>query len=201
MEFRILGPLEVRVANSALAIRGAGQRALLARLLLDANRVVSVDGLVADLWDAPPRSGVKALQQRVVELRRDLETPSGGQLIHTREPGYVLELAQDALDLHRFETLLANGSASLEAGRPAEAAQSCREALELWRGQPLAEFDAPFAAAARARLEELYLVGLGIRLESDLGLGRHDGVIGELRELAAAHPFREGFRVHLILAL
>ncbi|MFQ5426893.1 MAG: BTAD domain-containing putative transcriptional regulator, partial [Gaiellales bacterium] len=202
MDFRILGPLEVRLAGGRVEVQGAGQRALLARLLLDANRVVASDRLLAELWVVPPRSGVKALQQRVVELRRGLEQPAGGQLIHTHEPGYVLELEPDALDLHRFETLLANGDEALQAGRPGDAGAACRSALELWRGPPLAEFpDAPFATEARARLEELYLVALGKRLDADLALGRHGELIGELKELAREHRFREGLWAQLILAL
>ncbi len=200
MQFGILGPLQIEISGRPVEIKGSGQRALLARLLLDANRVVSMDGLLVDLWSVAPRSGVKALQQRVVELRRDLEQAGADRLVHTREQGYALEIDQQSLDLHRFESLLAEGNASLQAGSSTDAAASCRAALELWRGAPLSGLDAPFTAAARGRLEELNLVGLGTRIDADLALGQHDMLIGELQELARAHRFREGFRSQLILA-
>ena len=93
MDFSILGPLEARLESRLVRIKGGGQRALLARLLLDANRVVSVDRLLVDLWVAPPGSGVRALHQRVVQLRRSLDEGGVGEpMIVTQEPGYVIKL-------------------------------------------------------------------------------------------------------------
>ena len=197
----MLGPLEVRVSDRPVEITGAGKRALLVRLLLDANRVVNAASLIADLWVDPPRSGLGALQQRMVELRRQLEAAGCSEVIQTREAGYMLELAPGALDLHRFEAMLAEGAKELHADRLARAAEAYRDALALWRGPPLAEFDAPFAATARGRLAELRLVALDKRIDADLALGVHDELIGELQQLADEDPFREGFRAQLILAL
>ena len=202
-DFFILGPLEARIAGRAAQIAGAGQRALLVRLLLDANRVVSFERLIADLWVTPPSSGAQALQQRMAQLRQALEnTQAGTQPISTRGAAYIIEPEPEQLDLHRFETFVRAGDEALAADRPADAATAFRNALALWRGEPLADFaEAPFAAAAGARLGELRLAALEKRFDAELALGRQLDVLAELEQLAVEHPFRERFRAQLMLAL
>jgi DNA-binding SARP family transcriptional activator/class 3 adenylate cyclase len=199
----ILGPLEVDAGGNRLKVGGERGGALLALLLLNANRVVSVDQLIDDLWgERPPASGAKAVQVRVSQLRKTLVEAGVGDVIVTRPPGYVVELAPDQLDLHRFERLVAESDAALAGGDAAGAADLLRDALGLWRGAPLAEFSsAPFAHAASARLEELRLAALERRVEADLALGRHADLVGELESLIREHPFRERLRAQLILAL
>ena len=199
----ILGPLEMRASGRRVDVSAISLRALLARLLLDANRVISSEQLVADLWVSPPSTGVRALHQRVAQLRQVLERGgAGADLVDTRGAGYVIDIEGEQLDLRRFETSLAEGDSSFDRGRPDLAAAAFADALALWRGPPLAEFpDAPFATAAGARLEELRLVALEKRFDAQLALGRHLELIGELEEIAAQHPFRESFRAKLMLAL
>ena len=201
MEFRILGPLEVDREGTALALGGVRPRALLAILLLNANQVVSVDRLVDDVWDGrPPESAVHAVQVYVSQLRSALA--EDGTRIATRAPGYVLSVAAEELDLHRFERLLSAGRDALAAGRAADAASSFREALALWRGPALADFGfEAFAQTPVARLEELRLVAQEERIEADLALGHHADLIGELEGLVAEHPLRERLRGQLMLAL
>src|SRR5262245_39798261 len=99
MEFRILGPLEVVDGGRAVALGGPKQRALLAALLLTPNRVVSVDRLVDALWPAgPPANAANALQYHVSQLRKPL-----GDVVVTQEPGYLIRVEPDRLDLLRFE--------------------------------------------------------------------------------------------------
>jgi DNA-binding SARP family transcriptional activator len=108
MEFRLLGPLEARDGSARVTLRGRKQRALLARLLLDANRTVSVDRLVEDLWgEEAPESAVKMVQIHVSQLRKQL--PS--QMLLTRPPGYTIELEPEALDAVRFRRLREEGRA------------------------------------------------------------------------------------------
>src|SRR5713226_8515320 len=185
MEFRILGPLDALEDGRPLELGGAKQRALLAALLLHANRVVSSDGLIDSLWEEQqPEKAPKALHVLVSQLRKAL----GGQRIVTRAPGYLLRVEQGELDLERFQRLR-------EAGRP-------HEALALWRGLPLAEFAYQrFAQAEISRLEELRLACLEERIERDLLQGRHPDLVGELEALLGAHPLREGLRAQLMLAL
>jgi len=203
VDFRILGPLEVGVGRDRLAYAGEKGGALLALLLLNANRVVSTDQLIDELWgEEPPASGAKALQVRVSQLRKAFAKAGIGELIVTRAPGYLIALPPDGLDLHRFERLVAESDEALAAGDPARAADRLRTALSLWRGPPLAEFgSAPFARVATGRLEELRLAALERRLEADLALGRQADLIGELESLVSEHPFRERLRAQLMLAL
>src|SRR5512132_2526804 len=130
MEFRLLGPLEVWHEGRNLPVRGSKQRALLAVLLLHANQVVSSDRLLDELWgDEAPEGRTAALRVRLSQLRKALDV-GGTSPIATRAPGYVIELRQEQLDLHRFEQLVE------EAGSvgPELAAAKLREALGLWRG-------------------------------------------------------------------
>jgi DNA-binding SARP family transcriptional activator len=202
LDIRILGPLEVRAGDRRLTYGGERRGALLALLLLNANRVVSTEQLIDELWGAePPGSGAKAIQVRVSQLRKTLADAGMGELIVTRSPGYAVELGPDQLDLHRFERLVAE-SDLVRADDPERAAALLREAIALWRGPPLAEFaSAPFARAASARLEELLLAAIERRIEADLALGRHGDLVGELESLIAEHPFRERLRAQLMLAL
>jgi predicted ATPase/DNA-binding SARP family transcriptional activator len=194
MEYRVLGPLEVLGEEGSLPLGGAKQRALLALLLLDANRVVSRERLIDELWPGdPPETAVTTVQVYVSRLRKLLPD---GTLI-TRPPGYLLQVEPEAIDLQRFETLLADA----RTAEPERAATLLRQALALWRGAPLAEFSEPFARFERGRLEDLRLEALEQRIGADQALGRDSELIGELESLIAEHPHRERPRGQLMLAL
>src|SRR5262245_21017895 len=195
MEFRILGPLEAYEGGTLIPLGSDKQRALLALLLLNPNRAVSLERLVDDLWgDDPPARVVKAIQTYVSRLRKVL--PKG--MLCTRPPGYALEIGPAELDLDRVERALEEGRRALADGRPAHASDTLRKALALWRGPALAEFSSePFAASEAARLEELRLLALEERIEADLGLGRHADLVGELESLVSRYPLRERFRGQL----
>jgi DNA-binding SARP family transcriptional activator len=199
VEFRILGPLEVWREGRPVHIGGAKERALLAFLLLHAGEPVSVDRLIDELWgDSPPATARKSVQVRVAGLRRVLRD----DVLLTRGDGYLLRLEPDQLDLRRFEQLLSDGRDALPAGDPSAALATLDEALALWRGPPLADFAyESFAQPAIARLEELRVHALELRIEVQLDLGLHARVIVELEDLVAAHPFRERLRAQLMLAL
>jgi DNA-binding SARP family transcriptional activator len=196
VEFRVLGPLELVEGGRVLKLGGVRQRTLLALLLTRANQVVSVDALIDALWDSrPPSAAANALQYHVSQLRKLL---GDSETIVTREPGYSIRVAPDELDLLRFERLVAEA----EQAPPERAAQLLRDALELWRGPPLADLaDEPFAQQEILRLEELRLTALEQRLEAELTLGHHARLIGELDELVRRHPFRERLRGALMRAL
>ena len=132
MEFRILGPLEAVQHGSPLPLGGGRQRMLLALLLTRANEIVSADRLIDELWSAqPPRSAANALQYHVSQLRKVLPADT----LLTREPGYVIQVEAEQLDLFRFESLVGRS----QGAPPAEAARLLREALALWRGPPLGD--------------------------------------------------------------
>ena len=189
MEFRLLGPLEASDGSNTVVLAGRKQRALLARLLLDANRTVATERLVDDLWgETVPESAQKMVQIYVSQLRKVLPK----EMLRTRPPGYAIEIDAAAIDVVRFERLRLEGEAAHAAGNADLAAQRFREALSLWRGDPLAEFQEPFARAEAARLGELYLACLEARIDADLDRGRHGELVAELEMLVARHPLREG---------
>ena len=199
MEFRILGPLEVWDGGSEVSLGGPKPRALLAALLLSPNEVVSADRLIDDVWgeDSLER-GAAALRVNVSRLRKALPP----DVLATRSPGYVLRVEPDELDLHRFERLVEEGRSLRARGFAADGSERLREALSLWRGAPLADFTyETFAQTAIARLEEIRLAAFELRIESDLALGRHDELVGELETLVAEHPLRERLWIYLMTAL
>jgi predicted ATPase/DNA-binding SARP family transcriptional activator len=200
MEFRILGPLEVRGELGAVALSGIKPRAVLAMLLLHANEPVSAERLALALWgDDAPAGATKTVQVHVSRLRKALGDP---QVIVTTPTGYRLRVRPDELDAERFGRGVEDGRRALAGGQPEDAGVVLREALAWWRGAPLEEFaSAPFAPAAIHRLEELRLSALELRVEADLGAGRHAELIGELQGLTASHPWRERLHGQLMLAL
>jgi DNA-binding SARP family transcriptional activator len=199
MEYRILGPLEVRAGDGQVELRGVRQRELLAVLLLHANEIVSSDRLIDELWQGdPPPTAAKIVQNSVSQLRRLLEP----ELLVTRSPGYLLRVEPGELDADRFERTVEQARADLAAGDAAKAAEQLREALALWRGPALVDFtDAPFARVEAARLEELRLAATEDRIEAELALGRHGDLVAELEALVAQHPLRERLRAQLMVAL
>jgi DNA-binding SARP family transcriptional activator len=207
VEFRVLGPLEVRDNGEALALGGPKQRSLLAILLVNLNEVVSSDRLIDELWGAEaPETAANALQVHVSQIRKVLEperkSGESPRVLVTRSPGYLIQVEAEQLDLGRFHHLAAEGRDALAAGDPETAARALREALELWRGPPLAEFAyADFAQREISRLEELRLGVLEDRIQADLECGRHAEVIGQLEAFAAEEPLRERPRAQLMLAL
>jgi len=199
VEFRILGPLEVWHEGRPVRLGGVKERALLVVLLLHANEPVSADHLIDELWGPhPPATARKSLQVRVAGLRRAL----GDDILLTRGGGYLIRLARDELDLHRYERMVGDAERALADGEPGAASAMLRDALSLWRGPALADFTYDsFAQPAIARLEELRLGALELRIDAELVLGLQARLIGELQELVAAHPLRERLRGQLMLAL
>jgi DNA-binding SARP family transcriptional activator len=176
MDLRILGPLEVRVADGLLALGGSRQRAVLAMLALHLNEVVSTEFLIDGLWgDQPPGGAVNTVQAYMSRLRKALQADNmpdraDAAVLQRRGRGYLLELDPEQVDLHRFQRLVREGEQVLRSA-PARAANILREALGLWCGQPLAEFvEEPFARAEMPRLEQQRLAALEACLEAELAL-------------------------------
>ncbi|MGW4473662.1 AfsR/SARP family transcriptional regulator [Nonomuraea sp. NPDC004354] len=194
--FGILGPVEARRADGeAITVAGARLRALLALLILDAGRIVPTERLIEGLYGEQAVSGeTNALQSQISRLRRTLDTP-----IEFHPAGYLLAVDREQVDAHRFARLVREARATVSA---AERSELLGQALRLWRGPALADVRAaPFAPAQVARLEEARLGATEDRVEADLELGRHRGLVAELQELVAAHPVRERLRGQLIRAL
>jgi len=196
-----LGPLEAWVGDRAVELGGGKQRAVLAALLLRAGESVAVEQLADDVWDeAAPPSADHTLESYISRLRQTL-TPYGVTLERAGR-GYRLVLPERRLDSAAFQELLAEATAAAQCGGQARAAELAAKALGLWRGAALSDVALYDGAAVEvARLDELRLLALEVRVDADLALGRHAELVGELRPIVEAHPYRERMVAQLSLAL
>jgi DNA-binding SARP family transcriptional activator len=202
MEFRVLGPVEARENGSMVPVPLGMQTAVLAALLLRANRPVSIPELAEVLWaSAPPRSARISVQNHVKRLRQALGEP-GRYRIATRSAGYLIRVGAAELDLSRFEVHVTAALATAEGGLWGRCHQQARAALALWRGEPLANVQSgAFATREVPRLTERRLLAMELNIDASIHLGHYGEVIDELRQLTAAHPFRERFHGLLMAAL
>ncbi|HEX6049288.1 MAG TPA: alpha/beta fold hydrolase, partial [Gemmatimonadaceae bacterium] len=196
MRFELLGPLRVIDGGCDLTPARPKQRALLALLVLRRDEVVPGAQLIEALWgEDPPGSAQNALHGHVSALRKLL----GAERIRTRPPGYLFNAPADEVDAAQFESLIARAR---EREDPAARSAGLRDALALWRGEPLSDLEGlPLAEREIARLEELRLAALEDRIDADLAAGRHFELVAELETLVGEHVFRERLRGHLMLAL
>jgi len=202
IEFRILGPFEVLAEGKPLALGSAHRRALLALLAVQAPAASSMDQLIDELWgERPPPSARHAVHVYVSGLRKILGTAADDVALRASPAGYVLDLDPESIDCRRFERLIADAQVAL-AGDPESARELFAQALELWRGRPLAEFDEfEFARREGGRLDELHVIARERMAEARLACGEHAEVIGTISELVAVNPLRERPRWLLMLAL
>ncbi|WP_020674133.1 AfsR/SARP family transcriptional regulator [Amycolatopsis nigrescens] len=201
--FRVLGPVRVELAGAPVPIGSPQRLAVLSLLLLNANQAVSMDRLTDALWrHSPPMSHRVQLQGVVSHLRRTLGA-SGERAqapILTEPSGYRLRLAGGQTDVERFHRDVAAARDRLATGDLVAAADLLHTALAHWSGPAFDGVDCPVVRDEAARLDEARLDALEDRVETDLALGRHRDVIGELSALVTEHPVRERFRGQLMIA-
>jgi predicted ATPase/DNA-binding SARP family transcriptional activator len=204
MRFRVLGSVQASVDGRSLPLGGPRQVSLLACLLVHANRPVSGDELIDAVWGSARSGADKRLQMAIARLRKSLVplNNAGGPALETVGGGYRLSVAPGDLDAEVFAAGVLEGRRALEAGEFERAAGLLQEALGLWRGPALSEvaFE-DFAQPEVRRLEELRWAALEARVDSELALGRHSEVVGELEGLLAQAPERERVAGQLMLAL
>jgi DNA-binding SARP family transcriptional activator len=203
VELRVLGPLEVRIGMSSLALP-ARERTLLVALLLGEGRVVSVDRLLSSLWGAgSPPSALSSLQAYVSRLRARLRSHADDPpVIRTWPQGYQLELGTARFDLLDFRTFVEAARQSRAAGDLAAAGRSYRRALDMWRGEPLLDLQSSYLVHTYAAgIEEGYLAAREEYTDVRLALGEHRSLVGELEDLVARWPLRERFVAQLATAL
>jgi DNA-binding SARP family transcriptional activator/WD40 repeat protein len=209
---RVLGTLVVETgpagtAANPLRIPGAKERALLGRLLVVPGRAVPVDALVDDLWDGePPPTARKSLQAHVVRLRTALEPErskgSPGRYVVRRGDGYLVAVDATEVDASVVGTQAAAGRAAHAAGDATEARMHFATALDLWRGEPFADWrDASWTATERRRLAALHAGLVEGRVDADLALGRHRELVPELETLTTTDPLNEAWWARLMVAL
>ena len=191
----MLGPVTAHVAARPVDLPEK-QRAILALLALECNRVVPIDSVIDGVWgELAPRTVRNALQVHISGLRRVLG--ADGALIETRPSGYRLAVEAAQVDVQRFRGLVAEARRGASPAGPA-----LRGALALWRGPALDDLGhLPFAEPIRVALDEERLTALERRLDADLAEGQAGELVAELEVLVNQHPFREGLWYRLVLAL
>ena len=199
-QVRLLGPVQVVRAGREVGLGGPRPRAVLALLVLEAGRVVPAGRLVEEVWRGyPPPGAAKTLRSYVSRLRALL---SPDATLVARGGGYQLGVRPDLVDAVCFEQLVGAGQTALSRGDAATGSDRFRQALELWRGQALADVcEVESLAREAARLEELRLTAVEGRIEADLALGLHAEVAGDLESLVGEYPLRERLWRLLVLAL
>jgi DNA-binding SARP family transcriptional activator len=202
LEFCLLGPVVVRRGGVVLPVPRGRQRALLAVLLLNAGRVVSVGEIAETLWGPASLPSASVTVRNYVKRLRRVLGDAGQVRIVTRSPGYLIRVDPGELDVTRFEALLEGARDAARGGRSEAAAGQARAALALWRGDPLADVESEALTLREVpRLAELRLQAAELQADADLRLGRHGVAVAELERLAAAHPLREHLHALLMLAL
>jgi DNA-binding SARP family transcriptional activator len=198
----LLGPLEVRRHGVVVELPRGRSRTLLALLALAAGRIVATERLIDELWGtSPPATVMTALHGLVSGLRKRLEPDrvegDAPQLLVTRASGYLLDLPPEQVDVHRFRALVEQAATAAPDARIV----LLRDALALWRGPALS--DVVFAGAAGGEVTALDVQRRAAherRIDADLELGRHRGLLGELEALVAEQPFNERLYARLMVA-
>ncbi len=201
MEFRLLGPVEVRDGAGAVALGGTKVRTLLAALLLAPGRIVSTERLIEAIWDDnPPPTAPAILQTYVSRLRRAIGA-NGSQVIRTYPTGYLANVDGGVLDRQLFDAHSAEGRAAAATGRFTAALEEYRAAEALWRGPALDGARTASLLPEAFRLDEQRIAVVEGRVDTELALGRGPDLVGELSMLVEQFPTRESLRGQLMIAL
>jgi DNA-binding SARP family transcriptional activator/tetratricopeptide (TPR) repeat protein len=200
--FRILGPLQVCAGgHQDFSITPGRQHIVLGVLLLEANRVVSIDHLIDAIWDDDPPATARTQVQICVSRLRNRLVEAGCEAIVTRAPGYLMPVRPGQLDAQLFATLAAEADGHARAGRTREAAATLGRAVALWRGPALSGINSHILRAKATELDERRIAAVEAHLDLELALGHHHRLVGELSTLVSEHPLRERLRGQLMLAL
>jgi DNA-binding SARP family transcriptional activator/tetratricopeptide (TPR) repeat protein len=191
VEFRLLGPVEIRAAGAPLDVGQPRQRCVLAALAADAGRPVPADTLVDRVWgDDPPERARHALYVYIARIRK-LPVP-----VVRRSGGYVLDVDPDQVDVHRFRRLVERAK-----DPNADSATLLRQAMALWTGPPLADLPGPWAARVREVWRNAYLDAAGSWAQAELAVGNAAGAAGPLGELVDQYPLNESLAAALMRVL
>ncbi|MFI8975114.1 BTAD domain-containing putative transcriptional regulator [Nocardia asteroides] len=200
IRIRVLGSFRVEIAQKPVAVGGARQQALLARLVLARGEMVGTPELIEDLWgDRPPARVRSVLQVQISNLRRILEPHrpprSTSRVIVSEQSGYALRMAPECVDLWLFEHKMhlieeLNDATNSEDIRVRHRALT--DALECWTGSAYEPFaNAPWAASDLPRITDLRLTAHELHAQAALDLGRNREVVHRLRQVVTDNPARE----------
>ncbi|WP_406073736.1 AfsR/SARP family transcriptional regulator [Micromonospora sp. NBC_01638] len=204
MEIKVLGGLEVRLADVKLHPGTPKQQTVLAMLAVHANRIVSVEQLIDELWPAaPPRSAVPNVRGYAANLRRMFESAVAGKAVLNRQRnGYRLQLDPDRIDLIHFENQYREARNLAAQGSPGSAEERLRLAVDQWKGPMLVGVPlGPILTARCTAAEEERRLAIELLAETRTRIGRPELAIPLLRQLLALHPLRESAHQMLMRAL
>ncbi|MEV0442082.1 BTAD domain-containing putative transcriptional regulator [Streptomyces spectabilis] len=198
--FKILGPLSVMSGSGQVHVGGPRHRTILASLLLNTDRIVSVDALVDTVWDGrPPATARTQVSICIAALRKAFKAAGfTDQVIVTAHPGYLLRIGEHEVDATEFHQLVAAAEEAVRTDRLTDAAHAYTTALGLWEGPALTGVTGRAVEDEARRLDELKLSVYEDATEVQLRLGRHHRVISELAATVRAHPLRER-ALHLLI--
>ncbi|MGP4115393.1 AfsR/SARP family transcriptional regulator, partial [Streptomyces sp. 4N509B] len=200
MEFRVLGPVEIRRGGSGEVVAGRLRRILLGLLLVRANQSVSVDVLTEALWGEGERVDERAGQRLHLHVHRLRLALGEADRISFGPDGYQIRIGEGELDAERFDALVGEGTQWVTRD-PARAVIVLREALALWRGTPFLDVDVPLLADWSQRLGERRLAAYETLYQAELACGRSTSTVGELAGLVREFPLRERLHGLLMVAL
>lgn len=185
--FRLLGPVE-SWGQGPIDIGPPQRRSVLAALAVDAGRAVPIETLMRRVRGADPPDGARQpLYAHVARLRRGLAAAGAVRTpgLLRRSGGYVLDADSEDVDLHRFHRLVADAR---RAGRSdAEQVTILREALDLWRGQPLAGLSGEWATRVRDTWQRQRLDAVTAWANAETAAGNHAVVIDRVPRRADGH--------------
>lgn len=202
MEFRILGPLEVRHDGREVKIGGSRQQIALSMMLLEPGKVIPLSRLIDAMWDGEPPATARAqVQICISNLRRMIAAVGGTDLIDTHRHGYLIRLDGCTFDLREFEAAAGRGRQALAAGNAADAVSQFRAALSLWRGPALLSISSALVENSVTHINELRLNVTELCLQAELLVGQFGDTVAELARLTSEYPLRERFRALQMTAL
>ncbi|WIM87223.1 BTAD domain-containing putative transcriptional regulator [Candidatus Mycobacterium wuenschmannii] len=202
-QFGVLGPLQVLVGAKSVPLGTPKQRAVLAMLIVNANRPVSIDSLISAAWDQRPPEGARATLHAYISNLRRLMSDAGidRSVLLSTPPGYQLTISDDNYDFGRFIAAKNAGVQAAAAAQFEQASGHLLEALGQWRGPVLEDLsDFQFAETLAAALDEERVLVHIARAEAEIACGRPHTVIPELEGLTARHGYREPLWAQLITA-
>ncbi|WP_431942235.1 AfsR/SARP family transcriptional regulator [Micromonospora marina] len=201
MLLRLLGVVQVDIADQVLDVGPAQQRLVLAILALNADSPVSSESLIDCVWDHAPHGARRTLHVLISRIRRLMDSVPACEDVQLvrRSGGYVLRVAPDQVDALRFSRLTTEAAApGLD---PSERAVLLRESLQLWRGEPLAGLPGEWAARIRQEWRQRHIGAAVDWTGCELAAGRAKEVVGPLAALTGEYPLVESLTETLMRAL
>lgn len=204
VDLRLLGPVELAVRGQVTEVGPPQRRTVLAALAVDAGRPVAVDVVIRRVWGAsPPEEARRALYAHIARIRRVCEQTGGAgedplRLVR-RSGGYLLEARTEQVDVHRFRHLVDRAREAALAD--SERASLLREALGLWRGEPLAGLGGQWVTRVREAWRRQRMDAVVEWAHAELQVGDPGAVIGPLTDLLDEYPLVEPLAEALMRAL